>query len=471
MPSRAGKHPWYKPKGYLHFDRSLPLRQAEEYVTDPDNILRHRFSPLIRYTKLSRRVKRDKGAEAEFKAAGRQGRAPKLLVDRKGRNIFYASHVDGYIYAYYAMHLQRAYEAFLHRQNIENNAIAYRGIEKGGKRFCNIHFADEVFNFISEQPACKVLCFDVSKFFDRLSTEILKQNWCKVLGVMRLPADHFRVFKNVTKFRYVEEGHIIQRFKGRFSINPRLHGLRDSGGSRRHRICDYKEMRAAHNDFKNKRRRFLKPKSDVGITGIAQGSALSGLLSNIFMIEFDLIMRRFAESVGGLYCRYSDDILLVVPDEVDFDSTSSFVRDKLAQCCGASIQLNDKKTEEKVFTRNAEGRGCITDRSGKLSRVQYLGFHFDGQQRTIRNSSISKDRWKILHTIRLFKKGRGKIDVRSVRKSRSLRIITPYDRLKAKGFIYYASRSAEVHKSEAIVRQARKDDRFVSRAVSRERSR
>ncbi len=100
-PKIPFKHPWFKRKGYLHFDKALGLDDAERYTTNHDNIIRHRFSPLIHYGKISRKIERDKAAEAAYKKAGKIGSKPKLKIKNKVRNIFYTSHVDGYIYIEY----------------------------------------------------------------------------------------------------------------------------------------------------------------------------------------------------------------------------------------------------------------------------------------------------------------------------------------------------------------------------------
>src|SRR5690606_13844326 len=47
--------------------------------------------------------------------------------------------------------------------------------------------------------------------------------------------------------------------------------------------------------------------------GIPQGSPISALLSNIYMIGFDAAMQAYATKQGGSYRRYCDDILLVLP--------------------------------------------------------------------------------------------------------------------------------------------------------------
>jgi len=239
-PRKLKKHPWYKRKGYLHFDFALPVVDAEKYVTNPDNILRHRFSPLIHYGKISRKVRRDIQAEKEYKARGCVGEKPKLIVSEKSRNIFYVSHIDGYIYSHYASIIQKAYEHFLLANNLTDNVIAYRAIKKNGIKFCNSHLANESFNLIRALGSCHVLCFDISKFFDTLSMTVLKQSWAHILGEQKLPANHFKVFQSLESFCFLEEGDLIENIKGQFGKNPRQHGLdKLAGGSLHNRIGDY----------------------------------------------------------------------------------------------------------------------------------------------------------------------------------------------------------------------------------------
>ena len=473
--SKKKKHPWFKRKGYLHFDLALERAEAETYVTNPENIVRHRFSPLIHYGKISRKVERNKKAEKLYKQG--LGPKPELLVHEKSRNIFYTSHVDGYIYSYYTYTIQKAYEAFLIKNNLAENAIAYRPISKNGIKFCNSHLADEAFQFIRSSGGCNVLCFDISKFFDKLDVEILRSKWAQVLGENRLPDDHFSVYKSMVNFRYVEEGHLIENFKGKFGKNPRQHGLsRESGGSRKNRICDYTQLRAVNEKFKKNKKHLLKKKEMADMTGIPQGTAMSGLLSNIFMIDFDLAVKKFVEGKGGCYRRYSDDIFIAVPASENVEQVKDFIRKQLTDCCTSNkpsdeknhIKLNEKKTEEKIYRASAQGFE-IVNRDGKPSKVQYLGFHFDGENVFIRTSSISKDRGKIIQGLRKNKKGKGKIDTNAVFKERSSRKITPYDKKKAKGFAYYAERSAKAHGgSETIKKQIKKNDRFIKRAGKRE---
>jgi len=472
-PRKFKKHPWFKRKGYLHFDFALPLIDAEKYVTRPDNILRHRFSPLIHYGKISRKVKRNILAEKAYKAKGSVGTKPKLLVSEKSRNIFYVSHIDGYIYSYYTSILQKAYEQFLLTNNLTNNVIAYRSIRKNGTKFCNSHLANEAFDLIRASGGCHVLCFDLSKFFDTLSMNVLKQSWAQVLGVQRLSPDHFKVFQSLEGFCFLEEGDLIENIKGQFDKNPRQHGLdKKAGGSLHNKICDYPTLRALDKKLRANGKPLIQKKTVLDIMGIPQGTPISGLLSNVFMISFDIAVKKHIEGIGGHYRRYSDDIFIMVPTKVAFEEVERFLSERLKVHCGGSIALNQKKTEKRIYAVSNAGVATITAPDLKACKIQYLGFHFDGKQVFIRNSSISKDRAKIIQVIRQHKKRRGQINTTQVFKRRSLRAITPYDNKRSKGFAYYADRSATAHgNSKTIAAQIKKNDAFIKKAIKRERIR
>ncbi|HEM0173375.1 TPA: RNA-dependent DNA polymerase, partial [Listeria monocytogenes] len=47
--------------------------------------------------------------------------------------------------------------------------------------------------------------------------------------------------------------------------------------------------------------------------GIPQGSAISAVFANIYASEFDLKLKEIADEFSGIYRRYSDDFILVIP--------------------------------------------------------------------------------------------------------------------------------------------------------------
>ncbi|MBK7362143.1 MAG: hypothetical protein IPJ01_07570 [Micavibrio sp.] len=398
-----------------------------------------------------------------------------MIVKAKPRNIFYASHVDGYIYSYYCHQLQKKYDAFLKNNGLHESIIAYRSIVRNGDKCSNIHFAKQAFDFVKRTGGCHISCYDLSKFFDKLDPRVLEQNWATILGKKTLPQDHKVVFKQLTNFSYVEEKDLVKHFRHNFEINPRQHGYdKESGGSGRYRVCTYPELRALHRELKTEGKRLIKPKGLLDMTGIAQGTSISGLLANIFMLEFDRAFQNLIQKQGGLYLRYSDDLMVVYPQSIDFAAMEDRVCKLLRRYCGDTVLINADKTEDKIFHVNADGKEIILSDEGKASRVQYLGFHFDGKNIHIRNSSVSKDRGKTVQSItkNRLKKNHGKIDTRGVYKAKSHRKTTNWNPESDKGFVRYANRAVKVFDdSPSLKKQTQKTDKFIRRAVKRERDR
>src|SRR5262249_23226204 len=116
--------------------------------------------------------------------------------------------------------------------------------------------------------------------------------------------------------------------------------------------------------------------------GIPQGSPISALLSNIYMLPFDERMQQLAKKIGGYYRRYSDDILWIC-DEKHQTQVIAYVQDEIKKM-GAQLAINDKTTVTR-FSRNTAGQ---LEANG--DRFQYLGFEFDGNQRLVRSSTLSR---------------------------------------------------------------------------------
>ena len=72
---------------------------------------------------------------------------------------------------------------------------------------------------------------DFPGFFDNLDHAYLKQQWCSLVGVDRLPSDHFKVFKNITSYSKMELTDLL-----------RINGLEDTKSDR-------KKMNAEKVDF------------------------------------------------------------------------------------------------------------------------------------------------------------------------------------------------------------------------------
>lgn len=460
---------WYKRKYYKHFDYPLSESRANSFVSKPENIKRHKFSPLIHYEKQSRRVRKRKESERNSKFDNR------LVIKIKTREIFYASHWDGYIYSYYNKILGEFYEKILQNESLTDSVIAYRSVKKG---YCNIHFSRDVFSFIGSQTKCAVVCVDISGFFDNLDVEILKRNWKLTLNSDHLPDDHYAVYKNLCNFTYVEEKDILKYF----NINPRKE---DNDQSPKAKICAYAELRRKHQEAKNNNSKLIKNKSDLKIKGIPQGTAISGMLSNIFMIDFDKKLESYAKNLNGIYRRYSDDIIICIPNFDDLTKLEKFVEETLKHESNDSLSLNPKKTEKRLF-KNETGLPMITDESGKIKKIQYLGVEFDGQSIVLRNSTISKAIGKITQYIHHKKKnassykfkskinGNYKIDRHEIMSNKTLIGLklrkTQQTKINKSNFVTYALRFSSISfgnklNNANVKKQIVKIDKYVLKKI------
>lgn len=266
---------WYRRRNYLHFDEPLQEVHATKIVSDPNQVARHAFFPLIYFKIESKKVKRNKTTK-------------KLEQKTKSREISYASHLDSHIYSYYAYKLSQIYESSLSKANIQDCVLAFRPLGKS-----NIQFAKEAFDEIRKRDACHVIGLDIEGFFDNLNHVKLKERWATLLGRPDLPPDHYAVFRSLTKYARVSRDKLYEAL-GLTSRNF---------GNRIWRICTPK-------DFREKvRSAGLVEPNATPKKGIPQGTSISALLSNIYMGTFDTAVWEFVRSIGGAYFRYCDDIL------------------------------------------------------------------------------------------------------------------------------------------------------------------
>ena len=382
----------------------------ESLVRQPEAVARHGFWPMIRFETVTTRYR--KVREGDDPARRERVR------EEKSRTLMKSAHLDGAILSYYAALLSTRYEEVVRLQGLHESVLAYRpGVGVAYQQ------AVAVFRNIADRPACSVHTFDVSGFFDNLQHHLLKRRWTQLLGLPTLPADHYRVFRAITRFAFVEESLLRElRKSGQF---------RGAEGGRLHRQCEADEFRALVRD------------ADLVQTnkqpfGIAQGSPISAVLSNLYMLEFDLRMHRFAQTCGGLYRRYADDILVVVPPEV-----ADRVGPAVEACAAAEqLELHREKREERSFAA-----GTLTQ-----PPIQYLGLTFDGARVLIRSSSIA----------RYYRRMKGAVAAKAVRAKEGNGVLwsralwTRYSHVSRRSFFGYARRVAEEVGSDAPTRQLRR---------------
>ncbi len=340
---------WYVPKTYPHFDR--PLRSPEDVkhiVESPDQCAKRAFLPFIRFERIARKYKR----------------AEKRFV-KKPRDLKYASHTDSQILRYYANILGAAYEQVLSRDGLGDSVLAYR---KFAEPKCNIHFANEAFQWIESHTPCTAIAFDVKDFFESLDHSQLKSRWREVLGSPSLPPDHYNVFKQITRYAWVDRDEVFRLF-----------------GITKKKLKDWQQPICTPEQFRKLVRdadpvSLVKRKADN--CGIPQGSPISALLSNVYMLDVDRRMVAFMRQVEGRYMRYSDDILLLVPSE---------------RRGAAEAELFNAMNDAKLQLHDGPGKRstCIVSRTEAHTRackppLQYLGFTYDGSVVRIRSQTVAK---------------------------------------------------------------------------------
>jgi len=339
------QHVLSKERRYKHFDLPLSSTDRAIAIDFPTQTTAHRFLPLLGFTSVTRRYIRN--------ATG--GRHIKV----KERPIRYAGHGDSaYLHAY-ASHLTPYYERGLVKDGTSTSVLAYR---KGGGT--NIHHAKSLFDEIVERGDCSVFAMDISGFFDSLNHELLRDELAELLGTTRLEGHHGTVWKNVTKYAWVETEDLDE-----------LLGKKRNGQGR---IC-------SHSDFVRHvqgRKDGLIQKHDLPY-GIPQGTPVSGLYANIYLRSFDREMNAYCNKHGGSYRRYSDDIAVALPLGAKVRHVAGVVEKLLADY---ELAMSSDKTDTANF------------QSGRLisqTPIQYLGFTFDGQITLIRPSSIDAYRLKM----------------------------------------------------------------------------
>lgn len=347
-------------KPYAHFDLrvSLSMPSIRKYVMDRSKIVTHSFYPFIHFEKKNSRY-------------GKKG-------PKKPRELYYCSHLDRCVYQRYAFLLNYQYNIWACENNIDDVAIAYR--DNLGKN--NIDFAKDAFDAIRSFPQCFILVGDFTNFFDNLEHQYLKKMMCEVLGVERLPQDYFSIFKNITRFSSWDWKDIVKAA----GENIEERGIRKKINSK-DTVLNKEQFQKSKKDIKK----------NVSGVGVPQGSPISAVLSNIYMIEFDKDIKRYVASKGGIYMRYSDDFIIVLPYERDTEIAdfTSYIFSYVESMKGL-IDLQKEKTS--CYTYKDE----VIYEGDRPSSINYLGFLFDGKSIRIRPRAITKYYYRMrrkAHTI------------------------------------------------------------------------
>ncbi|UAL54714.1 reverse transcriptase [Metabacillus dongyingensis] len=341
----------YTIKRYTHFDNKKQFEILEEDITNPCWVTKHGFFPFIHF-------------QMKFFKYNKKNKQKKEKI----RDIYYASHIDSYIYKYYGDMLNEYYNESVIELGVNDVSTAYRNNLKGKS---NINFAKEVIEFIKSCNQAFIYVADFTAFFDNLDHKYLKKKLQDVLKVQSLPSDYYAVYKNITKFSSIERDEIEAVINEKYPDQEQRKNLS--------RYFSDKEFR----EFKKEKIKVNKEKF-----GIPQGAGISSVCSNIYLLDYDKAINDYVNSNNGLYRRYCDDLIIIIPikgkfQPNSFDTHISFVNNIKDRTPRLEIQ---KEKTGKYFYMNDK----IYNESLQPSLLDYLGFSFDGNNVKIREKSLFK---------------------------------------------------------------------------------
>lgn len=369
-------------KHYPHFDAPITLRDIRDLVTDRERVAANSFYPFFLYEDSWQPYRPTDAAKP----------------DKKTRPIRYGARRDAYIFAFYRRKLSRLYEARLREMGIEDCPIAYRQVlrsgQGGGK--CNIDFAKDAFDEIDRLGNCVAVALDIKGYFENLDHGQIKRIWCDLLGVEALPPDHYAVFKNITKYRFVDQRAVYSRL-GYFGMRER------NGHSISGFLVPFRDMPkqlCSNSDFRakicggNPQHGLSLVQKNLLPHGVPQGAPISDLIANFYLLAFDKVMADYARELGGRYMRYSDDILLILPGGSQVARHGIDFATEEIRKHGPELRIKDTKTCVAQFCRTPVGLHFqhLPQHPEEPAKngFEYLGFRYDGRRVYVRDSTISR---------------------------------------------------------------------------------
>lgn len=425
----------FKYKNYKHIDRPFKVNSIIQNIKKSDWVISHGFYPFVSYSINFKKYSKEINEETHHH------------WKIKERPIKYASHIDRYIYQWYSYNLNNLYNKYCIEKGINNSAIAYRTCFKGKT---NIEFTKMAFDFIKKSKKCYVMVSDFSKFFDYIEHAKLKNNLCTIIDKKMLPEDLYKVYRSMTIYSYIERDD-IQKYLLENNIETE------------------KSIRKNKSFFENiqwnEAKKELKSKiiRNKDVYGIPQGSPLSGVFANIYMINFDVLVNNYVKSHSGLYMRYSDDLIIIIPyNEV---STPNEIWDEIQKIKNEYpyLQMNKDKTslylynEAKVTSLHNE----ISGLKKSTNSIDFLGFSFDGKKIRFRDKTLTKFHYKLYRKIDSMKKrediriSKNKKRKTKIDKKQIIKELTGNNG-ESRKFIDYANHAQRVYSGESEIANFRK---------------
>lgn len=400
----------YVGKNYAHFDFKIFKKGVRRNITNVMNekwISTHSFYPFVYQELEIKKFKKNIDGSKELKT--------------KNRQILSSSHIDSLIYTYYNKILYFHYEKYIELKGLKNSIIAYRKITgtyyshnaMKNKEYnkCNIHFAKDAFDFIQSCENALIFVGDFKGFYDNIDHENLKKRMCEVLGVDFLSDDWYKIYQSITKYTawiipsdFKKHNNNILMSKEYFKENKKDNIKKFKKG-----WIEIEKNELSKIDFNdgcraeqimNLWKRFEMFTNKTGF-GIPQGSPISALLSNIYMIDFDSKVKKYVEKHNGTYMRYSDDFLIVLPTHIGNEKkTENNISDFISRLLSNDDGLFMEKNKNELYIYNASRRS-ISDVNNiqREKKLTYLGFTFDGENISLKDATITRYYGKLYRKI------------------------------------------------------------------------
>lgn len=271
------------------------------------------------------------------------------------------------------------------------------------------------------------------------------------MNIEKLEDDWYKVFKSMTKYSYIERYDIEE-----FLIN---NGIETKESIKtRNSLFD----NICWKDAKKKLRDKINVNKDG--FGIPQGSPLSGVLANVYMVDFDIKANNYAKSKNGLYMRYSDDLIMIIPKSKVLSINELWNELSNIKMEYQTLTMNINKTSGYLYENNqvTSLHEQIDGMKNGGNFISYLGFSFDGKYIKFRDKTLTKFFYKLYrkidsmvlrekYRIQKRKKRHTKIDKHRILKS------LKSSQGESRKFIDYVNRARKIFPNEKYIVNFRKN--------------
>ena len=189
------------------------------------------------------------------------------------------------------------------------------------------------------------------------------------------------------------------------------------------------------------------------------------------MLEVDKMIHDAVQDLGGMYIRYSDDFMIVLPDTPKINAAKELTRISNILKQAPRLELEPNKTQYFHYARGTLtncGKTFHEDADDSSQTINFLGFSFDGREVRIRAKTVSKYYYRMYRKAKETVKMRCKAPVGKTIPNKNLYMV--YSRKGANtswgNFLTYVNRAAaEYGHNEAIKQDTRRHMQKIQKVL------